>query len=75
MIEKEYQKSVLMIGGIRVFIPSSRVEVDAQDEGALEEEGQPAKTIMKEELGQTSRGTPAEGKADEHSEEWLKDSM
>jgi hypothetical protein len=34
MIEKEGQKSVLMIGGIRVSIPSSRVEANAQDECA-----------------------------------------
>jgi hypothetical protein len=38
-----------------------------------EEEGQPTVTVMKEELGQTSGDTPAEGEEDEHSEEWLKD--
>jgi hypothetical protein len=73
LIEKEDQKSILMIGGIKVFLPSSRVEADAQDEGAAEEEGQPTETVTKEELGQTSGDTPAEGEEDEHSEEWLKD--
>jgi hypothetical protein len=67
MIEKEGQKSVLMIGGIRVSIPRNQVEVDAQDEGASEEEGKTTETVMKEELGKTLGDTPAKGEEYEHS--------
>jgi hypothetical protein len=74
LTEKEDQKSILMIGGIRVFIPSPtewrlmhRMKVQQRKKDNQQ------KLSKKEELGKTSGDTPAEGEEDEHSEEWLKD--
>jgi hypothetical protein len=66
----EDQKSILIIGGIEIFLPSSPVEARACVAEATTEGGQPAETVMEEEMEQTLMSTPAEGK--EHSTELLK---
>jgi hypothetical protein len=46
----ENHKSILMIGGIQVFLPRSPVESRASVADATIEERQPAETIMEEEV-------------------------
>jgi hypothetical protein len=81
-IQEEDQRSILIIGGIQIFLPDSPVEARACVADATTEEGKPMVTIMmkekiseasqgeEEEMEQTLMSTPAEG--EEHSEEWLK---
>jgi hypothetical protein len=69
-IQEEDQRSILIIGGIKIFLPNSQVEANAHDESAAEEERQPAETVKEEEMEQTLMSTPAEG--EEHSAEFLK---
>jgi hypothetical protein len=66
----ENQKSILMIGGIRVFLPSSPVEARACVADATTEERQPTETVMEEEVEQTLMFS--QGEKDERSTEWLK---
>jgi hypothetical protein len=47
------QKSILMIGGIQVFLPSNPVEVRACVADEATEERQPTETVMEEEVEQT----------------------
>jgi hypothetical protein len=43
--EEEDHKSILMIGGIQVFLLGSQVKASAHDECSTEEEGKPAVTV------------------------------
>jgi hypothetical protein len=64
----EGQKSILMIGGIKVFL--TRIQDEAREDvaGLAVAEGQPTMTIMmKEKISEFSQGEEGE-----HSEEWLK---
>jgi hypothetical protein len=45
LIEKEDQKSILMIGGIKVFLPYSPVEARVCVANAATTEGQPTVTV------------------------------
>jgi hypothetical protein len=69
LIEKEDQKSLLMIGGIRIFLPSSQ---DKAREDVAEEaikEGQPTMTVIEEEkVEQMQISAPTE---EEHANEML----
>jgi hypothetical protein len=49
LMEKEDQKSILMIGGIEIFLPLRSVEVRACVAEGATEEGQPTETVMGEE--------------------------
>jgi hypothetical protein len=67
LIEKEDQKSILMIGGIKVFLPSSQVEAREDVVGAATAEGQPAVTVKEmEQISEVSQG-----KEEEHTVEML----
>jgi hypothetical protein len=68
--KEEDQRSILIIGGIKIFLTSSQVKTSAHDESEAEEERQPAETVKEEEMEQTLMSTPVG--EDEHSEEWLK---
>jgi hypothetical protein len=81
-IQEEDQRSILIIGGIQIFLPNNPVEARECVADATTEEGQPMVTVMmkekiseasqgeEEEMEQTLMSTPAEG--EEHSEEWPK---
>jgi hypothetical protein len=71
LTEKEDQKGILIIGGIRIFLPGILVEarVCVANEASTTE-GKPAMTIVKEELEQTLEAAQAE-EEDENSKEWL----
>jgi hypothetical protein len=69
-IQKEDQKSIMMIGGIWVFLPDSPVEARACVVDATTEEGQPTKNVIEEEIEHTL--TFSQGAEDEHSTEMLK---
>jgi hypothetical protein len=71
LIEKD-QRSLLIIGGIEVFLPHSPVEARTCVADATGEKGQPTVIVMEEEenMEQTLMFSPVEG--DENSEEWLK---
>ena len=58
VLTEEDQKSIMIIGGISIFLPISPAEASAHLEDAAEK-GQPTKTI-KEEKEQTLMSTPAE---------------
>jgi hypothetical protein len=45
LIEKEDQKSILMIGGIKVFLPYSPIEASVCVSNATTVEGQPVLTV------------------------------
>jgi hypothetical protein len=47
-IQKEDQKSILMIRGIQIFLPESPVEARACVVDAATEEGKPTETVMEE---------------------------
>jgi hypothetical protein len=49
-IKEEDQRSILIIGGIKTFLPNSQVEASAHDESETEEEGQATKTFKEEEM-------------------------
>jgi hypothetical protein len=66
-IQEEDQKSILIIGGIHIFLPNNTIEASAHDKSATGEEIQPTETIRGEEMDQTLMSTPAE--VAEHSEE------
>jgi mannitol/fructose-specific phosphotransferase system IIA component len=66
MIEKEDQKSILMIGGIQIFLPHSPVEARECVADAATTERQPAETVKEEEeVEQTLMFS--QGEEDEHS--------
>jgi hypothetical protein len=67
--KEEDQRSVLIIGGIKSFLPSNQAEASISVAGATIE-GQPIETVKEEEMEQTLMFSPAEGK--EHSTELLK---
>jgi hypothetical protein len=69
-IQEEDQRSILIIGGIKRFLPNNQVEANACDESVAEEERQPTETVKEEEMEQTLMCMPIEG--DEHSKECLK---
>ena len=69
-IQEEDQRSLLIIGGIKIFLPNSQVEANAHDESVAEEEIQPIETIKEEEMEKTLMSTPAKG--EENSAELLK---
>jgi hypothetical protein len=69
-IQKEDQKSIMMIGGIRVFLLDSPIEARECVMDVATEERQPTETIMEEEMEQTLMFT--QGEKEEHSKEWLK---
>jgi hypothetical protein len=69
MTEKD-QKSILMIGGIQIFLPDSPVEARACVAEAATEE-RTTSCDCQEKLEQTLEATQVE-EEDEHSEEWLK---
>jgi hypothetical protein len=48
-IQEEDQKSILIIGGIKEFLPNNQVKASAHDESATTEEGQPTVTVMMKE--------------------------
>jgi hypothetical protein len=81
LIEKEDQKSILMIGGIKLFMPYSPVEASVCVSNVATAEIQLVVTVMmkekmsgdtqeEEEMGQTSEPDPAE--EEENSTEMLK---
>jgi hypothetical protein len=71
MLTEEDQRSILIIGGIEIFLPSSPVEARACVADATTEEGQPTVTVIEEEEKEkTLMFSPAEG--EEHSTELLK---
>jgi hypothetical protein len=47
--KEEDQRSILIIGGIKIFLPNSQVEASAHDESATKEERQPSMTAMMKE--------------------------
>jgi hypothetical protein len=70
LIEKEDKKSILMIGGIEVFLPHRLAKVKNCVADVATTEGQRVVTVReKEEPEQTLKYTPAE---EEHSAEMLK---
>jgi hypothetical protein len=65
-IQKEDQRSILIIRGIKEFLPNNQVEASAHDEGATTvEEIHPIETVKEEEMEQTVMSTPTKG--EEHS--------
>jgi hypothetical protein len=46
-IQEEDQRSILIIGGIKIFLPNSQVEANAHDESAAEEERQCQQKLSK----------------------------
>jgi hypothetical protein len=72
-IREEYQMSLLMIGGIQIFLPHSLVEAEisiANVEATTTEARQPAVTVGKEGLEHIFEATQEEKKK-EHPKEWL----
>jgi hypothetical protein len=67
LIEKEDQKSLLMIGGIKVFLPYSLVEARCVLPMQQQKEGQPAVTVK--EMEQMSEA--AQGEEEEHADKML----
>jgi hypothetical protein len=67
-IQEEDQRNLLMVGGIRIFLPGSPVEarICVADEGAIAREGQPDATI-KGEVEKMLEAAQEEG--NEHSKE------
>jgi hypothetical protein len=70
MIKEEDQKSILMIGGIQIFLPHRPEEVGVCVADTTVE-GQPILTVKEEEALEQMLKT-AQAKKDEHSEKWLK---
>jgi hypothetical protein len=48
-IKEKYQRSIMIIGGIKEFLPHSQVKANAHDESEAAEEGQPTVTVMMKE--------------------------
>jgi hypothetical protein len=69
LTEEEYQKNLLMIGGIQIFVPFSKEEVEICVVDVATEAGQPSETV-KEALEQTWE-VAQEEKENEHSDECL----
>jgi hypothetical protein len=60
-IQEEDQKSILIIGGIKVFLPNNQEEASAHDESAAVGERQPVVTIMmKEKISKAAQGEEGE---------------
>ena len=71
LIKKEYQKSILMIGGIQIFLPHSSVDSRKGVSDGATIERQPTETVKEEEeIEQTL--TFSQGAEDEHSAKMLK---
>jgi hypothetical protein len=70
MIQREDQRSILINGGIKTFLPSSQVEANAHDDSATEEKRQPIETVKEEEMDKTLMSILAEGEV--HSAKFLK---
>jgi hypothetical protein len=68
-MEREDQKSILMIGGIEIFLLLRLVEVRACVGEGETVEGQPTENVMGEESKLMLEASQEEGK--DHSEEWL----
>jgi hypothetical protein len=65
-IKEEDQRSILIIGGIKTFLPNNQVEASAHDESVQQKKkDNQQKTIKEEEMEQTLMSTPTEG--EEHS--------
>jgi hypothetical protein len=58
IIEEEDQISILIIGGIKEFLPSNQVEASAHDESAAVDETQLVETVKEEEMEQMLMSTP-----------------
>jgi hypothetical protein len=71
VLTEEDQRSILIIGGIKIFLPISQAEASAQFSGAVEER-QPTKTVIKEEKEKTSESSQAVEEEEEHSTELLR---
>jgi hypothetical protein len=69
-IKEEDQRCILIIGGIKIFLPSSQAEASICVADA-EEEGQPTETVIKEEMEQILKSSHV-GEAEENSTEFLK---
>jgi len=67
LTEEKYQKDILIIGGIQIFLPLSPVEERVYVADATIGKIQP--TVIVREMEQTSKAAQVE--EDEHSEEWL----
>jgi len=69
--KEEDQKNILIIGGIKVFLPNTQVETIAHDESAAEEERQPTMTSMMKEQGpESSQGEQEEDSIVEILTQW-----
>jgi hypothetical protein len=69
MLTEEDQRSIMIIGGIRIFLPRSSVEASVCVANATTKEGQPTNTIKgKEEMEQMMISTPTE---EEHADKML----
>jgi hypothetical protein len=69
-LEEEDQRSVLIIGGIKIFLPRSQVEASVQVSGATGEI-QPVEIVIEEEMDQILKSVQVE-EEEEHSEKLLK---
>jgi hypothetical protein len=66
--EEEDQRSILIIGGIQIFLPSSQGEASICVADAASREGQPVETVI-EEKEQILKSSPTE--KEEHTVEFL----
>jgi hypothetical protein len=66
---EDQRRSILIIGGIQIFLPNSEVEARECVAGATTE-GQPAITAKEEEMEHILNSSPVE--EEEHSKEWFK---
>jgi hypothetical protein len=66
---EDQRRSILIIGGIHIFLPNNQVEARACVAGAATE-GQPTRTTKEEEKEKILKSSPVE--EEEHSEEWFK---
>jgi hypothetical protein len=71
LTREEDQKSILMIGGIRIFLPLNPGEEKFCVADDTTEERHPTVTVREEELEKTLEVAQTEEGDDEHSEEWL----
>jgi hypothetical protein len=72
LTEEAELMSLLMIGGIEVFLPLAQEEAEICVAGAATTEEQSTATVREEGLEQISEAAQ-EGRENEHSEEWLND--
>jgi hypothetical protein len=69
-IKEEDQRCILIIGGIKIFLPSSQTEASICVSDAAEE-GKPTETVIKEEMEQILKFSHVREEED-NSEGWLK---